>query len=258
MRCAALALLFLGCSAVHAADAPAPAAGKPATAQKDAAATEKVKLISDEEKWVFDPMPGRPDIFVDIEARMVAEKKLATMQDKSTNTPTAPTTHEPGAEQALEWSKRECIRIESLMVAAKWEEAMKACDVVIKGLSKYEDNDAVRKEIERVKGFRTQAEEAKIREEAQAKFDALDLRVEGILWSPEQSLAVISGEPRARGINERVKDCVIINIDTNRVDFLFHYNRRRFEFQRYVGEQAKDPKATAKTPAKTPVPVKVK
>jgi hypothetical protein len=136
------------------------------------------------------------------------------------------------------------------MVAAKWEEAMKRCDGVIRGLQKYEENEAVRKEIERVKGFRTQAEEAKIREEAQAKFDALDLRIEGILWSPEQSLAVISGEPRARGINERVKDCVIINIDTNRVDFLFHYNRRRFEFQRYVGEQSKDPKATAKGSAK--------
>ena len=81
--------------------------------------------------------------------------------------------------------------------------------------------------------------EAKTFEEAQAKFDALDLKIEGILWSPEGSLAVINGEPRARAVNERVKDCVIINIDTNRVDFLFHYNRRRFEFQRYVGEDAK-------------------
>ena len=88
-----------------------------------------------------------------------------------------------------------------------------------------------------MKRYRAQAEEAKIFEEAQEKFDALGLRVEGILWSPVGSLAVINGEPRARAINERVKDCVIINIDTNRVDFLFHYNRRRFEFQRYVGEE---------------------
>jgi len=29
---------------------------------------------------------------------------------------------------------------------------------------------------------------------------------------------------------------VIINIDTDRVDFRYHYKRQRFEFPRYVGE----------------------
>jgi len=123
-----------------------------------------------------------------------------------------------------------------VVLGRKWDDALKYCEIDLKKLQSHGDDPQIAAIVEKIKRYQTQAEEAKIYEEAQAKFDALGLRIEGILWSATGSLAVISGEPRARAINDRVKDCVIISIDTNRVDFLYHYNRRRFEFQRYVGE----------------------
>ena len=92
----------------------------------------------------------------------------------------------------------------------------------------------------RIATARDQADDALTRDEAQAQFDGLALKIEGILWAESGTrLAIITGEARALGVNERVKDCVIINIDTDRVDFRFHYKRKRFEFPRYVGEDSK-------------------
>ena len=86
--------------------------------------------------------------------------------------------------------------------------------------------------------YRHQAEEKKIYEEAREQFMALGLSVQGIIWSADQaSLAIIDGEASARAVNDRVKDCVIVNIDTNRVDFMFPYRRRKFHFQRYIDDE---------------------
>ena len=74
-----------------------------------------------------------------------------------------------------------------------------------------------------------------MRDEAQAAFDNLKIRILGILWSQDGArLVLIDGENRAMGVNDRIKDTVIVNIDQDRVDFRFHYNRRRFEFPCYV------------------------
>jgi hypothetical protein len=192
--------------------------------------------LTEEEKWVFEPSTGRTDPFYDRRLQMKLEAQRVEPDTEGTGI-TSPFFTDPT--KRLEYAKAMMQKVESAIVAKKWDEAIKTCETAIKQLSKDSGNDEAQAQIEKFKRYRTQAEEAKTYEEAQAKFDALDLRIEGILWSPEGSLAVINGEPRARGVNERVKDCVIINIDTNRVDFLFHYNRRRFEFQRYVGEDAK-------------------
>lgn len=195
-----------------------------------------VGAVPEEEKWVFEPAAGRSDGFNDIEERLtleVAGEATETAVAASTSGQPMPSSK---VDEAIEWGAKEADRIEALILVRKWDETIQACENAIKQLEKYQSNAPVADLIERFKRYKTQAEEAKIYEEAQAKFDALGLKIEGILWSPEGSLAVIGGEPRALKINDRAKDCVIINIDTNRVDFLFHYNRRRFEFQRYVGE----------------------
>lgn len=199
--------------------------------------------LAEEEKWTFDPPINRQDIFYDLEAMLMSQVGSELVQK------TGPTGKPVGDDIAglRQWAKDELARVESFIFERKWDDALKATEADIKKLQPRVGEDATIAQItEKLKRYRAQAEEAKIFEEAQAKFDALGLQVEGILWSPSGSLAVISGEPRARAINERVKDCVIINIDTNRVDFLFHYNRRRFEFQRYVGEDV-----TAKKPGQT-------
>jgi hypothetical protein len=238
-----LALLFA--SLVTGAESPA--AAKPVEAAGKAKAmksTGPFGQLADEEKWTFDPPVNRQDIFYDLEAMLESQLGIEIANQKSD-----PGLRGPGddLEALREWAKRELTRVEGFIFERKWDDALKATEVDIKKLQPRSGDDSTIAQItEKLKRYRAQAEDAKIYEEAQAKFDALGLRVEGILWSPAGSLAVISGEPRARAINERVKDCVIINIDTNRVDFLFHYNRRRFEFQRYVGEEA-----TSKKPGQT-------
>ncbi len=244
MRSATLLLLLCG-ALVSAEATPSPEAADKA---KDAAAQAR---IPEEEKWQFEPPVNRKDIFEDLEKRYELELKLAA--GKPTETAVGPTNvgkapSEKGAvDDAVAWGGKEIETIQNYILASKWDEAMSRCDAAVKTLSKFESHEAVRDLIERIKRFHGQAEEAKAYEEAQAKFDALGLKIEGILWSPEGSLAVIAGEPRARAINDRVKGCVIINIDTNRVDFLFVHekNRRRYEFQRYVGE---DGKSSARNP----------
>jgi hypothetical protein len=190
--------------------------------------------LAEEEKWTFDPQVTRQDVFYDLESILMQQVGSEVQLAKSDG----PTKGAGDAIEALrEWAKKELARVEGFVLARKWDDALKATETDIRTLQpRAGDDAAIGQIVEKLKRYRSQAEEAKIYEEAQAKFDALGLRVDGILWSPAGSLAVIRGEPRARAINERVKDCVIINVDTNRVDFLFHYNRRRFEFQRYVGE----------------------
>ncbi|MBA3937527.1 MAG: hypothetical protein H0X38_08695 [Planctomycetes bacterium] len=232
-RLPALFACALACACARpaqAGDAPAPA---PAKAEQTA-----LGQLADEERWTFDPHLGRIDTFYDLEAELVLRKldEAGTAAEARGGQVVRPAAGDDQAEQAMEWSRRELTRVEAFVFARKWDDAIKVSDEILKILARYSENPAVATIITKVKGYRSQAEEAKIYEEAQARFDALGLKVEGILWSSTGSLAVIGGEPRARAVNERVKDCVIINIDTNRVDFLFHYNRRRFEFQRYVGE----------------------
>jgi hypothetical protein len=251
-----LSLLLL-VSVLVAGEAPKPAVGatpavgttptQPEKADPNADPKAKKKAdpfsqLAEEEKWTFDPPINRQDIFYDLEAMLMSQLENPV---KGTTPGQKPTGDDIAG--LRQWAKDELARVESFIFERKWDDALKATEVDIKKLQPRVGEDATIAQItEKLKRYRAQAEEAKIFEEAQAKFDALGLRVEGILWSPAGSLAVISGEPRARAINERVKDCVIINIDTNRVDFLFHYNRRRFEFQRYVGEDV-----TAKKPGQT-------
>lgn len=223
--------------------------GKAASGKVDPQADPKAKKkdsdpfsqLAEEEKWTFVPS-DRADIFRDLEA--ILQGELDTKTVKNTTGAKPLTDDIPGLR---EWAKGELARVESFIFERKWDDAIKSTEAGLKRLQPRVGEDSTIAQItEKMKRYRAQAEEAKIFEEAQAKFDALGLQIEGILWSPAGSLAVISGEPRARAINERVKDCVIINIDTSRVDFLFHYNRRRFEFQRYVGEDV-----TAKKPGQT-------
>jgi len=240
-------LVLLIAVAMQAGDAPAQQP-KPALPEKADSKAKKKDIgpfsqLAEEEKWTFDPSLNRQDIFYDLEAILEGLTGADLVQK------TGPGPKGPGdeIEQLREWAKGELARVETFIFERKWDDALKTTEADIKKLQpRVGDDSTIAQITEKLKRYRAQAEEAKIFEEAQAKFDALGLKVEGILWSPAGSLAVISGEPRARAINERVKDCVIINIDTNRVDFLFHYNRRRFEFQRYVGEEA-----TAKKPGQT-------
>lgn len=225
-RLAACSLL----AAAGAAAADAPPAEQPAPAPAPA-------LFSEEEKWVFAPPAGRPDIFYDYEAQLRIEKQLNKEVQDATGTPAGTPV---ATEDPVEIARAAVSRIEGFMTQRKWEEAIKVAEQATKKLSAQSGNAEVTNYLQVIKGYLDQSQDALLRDEAQAAFDALALKVEGILWSENgPRLVLISGESRALAVNDRVKDCVIINIDTDRVDFRFHYKRKRFEFPRYVGEVPK-------------------
>lgn len=236
-------LVIISVTALAAVEVETPAATRPGKGKKVQSA--ELQQLALEDKWVFEPPAARVDPFYDREVVLRLEAAFRKQQQQELTEPGTPQA-DPNKDIIL-YATAEQVRIESMMAGKKFDEAMKAADVALKRLEKHADLPEVQSAITRITTYRDQADEAITRNEAQEQFDALNLRIEGILWSEGGSrLAIIAGEPRAIGINERVKDCVIINIDTDRVDFRFHYKRKRFEFPRYVGEDPKNLAAQTK------------
>ena len=216
----------------------------PEVQKKPVSTSAELRQLDQEDLWQFEPVIGRADPFYDREAVMMVELDIRQAQEKEAQTKTSSVN--PNTD-ILAYAAAEQAHIESLVVAKKYEEAIRVSDTALRRLEKNADLPEVQAALARIATYRDQADDALTRDEAQAQFDGLGLKIEGILWSESGSrLAIIDGEPRAIGVNERVKDCVIINIDTDRVDFRFHYKRKRFEFPRYVGEDSKTATAHAK------------
>jgi tetratricopeptide (TPR) repeat protein len=198
----------------------------------------ELRQLDQEEAWVFEPVIGRIDPFVDREATLKIEADIRLQQEQESKEQAGLKVN-PNAD-ILEYAVAEQAHIESLVIAKKYEEAIRIAEQALKRLEKRADLPEIQAAMTRIATARDQADDALTRDEAQAQFDGLALKIEGVLWSETGTrLAIIAGESRALGVNERIKDCVIINIDTDRVDFRFHYKRKRFEFPRYVGENTK-------------------
>ncbi|MCK6490172.1 MAG: hypothetical protein L6R48_17945 [Planctomycetes bacterium] len=253
MRPLALAALLLATPLLMAADkTPAEAPASTSAAIKKTAPKIQslaLTLIAEEEQWEFRPPVGRIDPFFDREAVLRIDRAIKQIQADSPGTPSGKPDTSRDVSDALAWATAELDRIESLVAQRHFEDALKSTEAAAKRLDRFANEAGVDKVIVRLKVFRDQALEALIRNEAQAAFDALALRIDGILWAENGTrLAIMRGEPRAVGVNDRVKDCTVINIDTDRVDFRFHYRSsrseqsRRFEFPRYVGEDSKSSK----------------
>jgi hypothetical protein len=203
--------------------------------KKPAYTSAELLQLDQEAQWQFEPLLGRIDPFYDREAVLRAEQELRDLKEKEAQQSTAAVN--PNAD-VLVYAAAEQVRIESLVAGKKYEEAIRTSDIALKRLEANADLPEVQAAMARITTFRDQADDALTRDEAQAQFDSLGLKIEGILWSETGTrLVILAGESKAVAVNERVKDCVIINID--RVDFRFHYKRKRFEFPRYVGENTK-------------------
>jgi hypothetical protein len=204
-------------------------------------------LINEEERWTFRPAIGRPDVFIDLEVLLTAQLRAKTKEATIKRIPVGGRGSEQpqGAndvEQLIAWGRTEEARIRQLVAARKYEEAMKASDNSLKPLEPFLSRPEIASVIVSIRTYRAQAEEAKIRDDAQAAFEALKISVLGVLWSQDgQRMTIINGENRALSVNDRVKDCVVINIDQDRVDFRFVFGRRRFEFPVYVDQSRSTP-----------------
>ena len=256
MRHLPLSLLLLtlagGLSAAEPASAtaarPAPAASAATAAARSATGGVEAAAIINEDDWVFEPMVGRVDIFHDIPERLRVQRLAADKQD----VPDVNASKGDPRKDMAAYAKEQADRIEKLVAARKFDDAVKTGDVAIKNLERYAGDADIEQWLKTIRAYRDQADEALTRDEAQAQFDALQLQITGILWAESgQRLVIIAGEPRALAVNDRVRDCVIITIDSDRVDFRFHWKRKRFEFPRYVGESPVATTAT-KSPAKQP------
>jgi hypothetical protein len=209
--------------------------------------TSALELVAEEERWLFRPTIGRPDVFIDLEAMLQAQLRAKIQASENRRLPGAGgTVNQPqqgnDVEQLITWGRSEEARVRQLVAARKYEEAMKAADSALKPLEPLLSRPDVAPIIVSIRTYRAQAEEAKIRDDAQLAFEALKIRVLGVLWSQdEQRMAIIDGENRALSVNDRVKDCVVINIDQDRVDFRFVFGRRRFEFPVYVDQSRSTP-----------------
>ena len=205
-----------------------------------------MELIAEEERWVFRPMIGRPDVFIDLEALLVAQKAAKTQAaEVQRSQATGKSGDQPAGsdiDQLVAWAKEEDARIRLLVASRKYEEAMKAADAALKPLEPHVARPDVAPVMVSIRTYRAQAEEAKIRDDAQAAFEALKIKILGVLWSQDgMRMAIVDGENRALSVNDRVRDCAVINIDQDRVDFRFVFGRRRFEFPVYVDQSRSTP-----------------
>lgn len=237
-----LALALASWSAAWSADAATAPRQKPQPASKNLV----LALVAEEESWEFHPPVGRSDPFFDRETVLKIDRALRSQAMVEIAGPSPASAAGSQRQEILAWATQELQRIEGLVVQRHYEDALKTADSALKRLERFAHEPEVDQVVSRLGIFREQALEALIRDEAQAAFEALGLRVDGILWTESGArLAILRGEPRALGVNDRVKDCTVINIDTDRVDFRFHFKSarveksRRFEFPRYVGEDAK-------------------
>jgi hypothetical protein len=235
LACILAVPLSAGEAAVPGPETPRPRGATPA---KRPSALE---LIAEEEKWTFRAPLNRPDVFIDLEAQLLAldQAKVKAGEIKRDKPVGMPGDQPQGSDidQLIGWAKGEEDRIRQMVAARQYEEAMKAADGALKPLEPHITRPDVAKIVVSIRTYRAQAEEAKVRDDAQAAFEALKIQILGVLWSQDGlRMAIVEGETRALSVNDRVKDCAVINIDQDRVDFRFVFGRRRFEFPVYVDQ----------------------
>lgn len=242
--CLASLVVVTQLAAGEAVPSAGPEASRPSRGPVPAKRPSALDLIVEEEKWVFRAPVSRPDILIDLEAQLTAQNqaKIKDGDVKQEKPGTASGSQPQGAdiEQLLHWARSEEDRIRQLVAARRYVEAMRAADAALKSLEPHITRSEVAKIIVSIRTYRAQAEEAKIRDDAQLAFEALKIRILGVLWSQDgMRMAIVDGENRALSVNDRVKDCAVINIDQDRVDFRFVFGRRRFEFPVYVDQSAR-------------------
>lgn len=194
------------------------------------------------------PLEERGDIFLSIIDRVAAEREIAALREAESNLPVVDgpeieVTTGPVDDQADAEAHAAAIleEIRAHYTARNWRLALDASKrrlVELERLSaRFNESTTLQRSVVMVRNYAQQAEEKVLYEEARTAFNALELRIVGIIWAEDQdSLAIIAGEPVARGVNDRVRGTVIQSIDRNQVSFLFAYNRRKYTFLRYIGE----------------------
>ena len=210
---------------------------------------DKVLDSSGQEELSFPSYDERRDVYYSVASVLRVERQLAELEKQGAEDgiiavgPTgAAVPVDPGdVKQSENYARQAVAEVESFVRSESWERAMTTAERHMNRLrgfiEAFPDNAKLSEADTMLRQYYVLAENKKLYEEARAQFEALGLRIEGIIWSAEgdqPSLAIISGEPVARGVNDRVRGTVVKNIDQNRVDFMYSYRQRRFHFQLYL------------------------
>lgn len=218
----------------------------------EAADEEPVPAQADAADYRFSSPPrDRRDIFHSVTEIIAVERRIDLMQQEAAARADIPLERESrpvlptGETDAQSLAERDVdelvLRIRELFNAEQWDNVLRLIDrrmeQVEHHVGAHPESRALEINLTRIRNFRLQAQERKDYEEARQQFLALGIVVEGIIWDADgESMVIIKGEPRALGLNQRLRGCVITGIDTNRVDFRYSYRRRQYHFQRYIGE----------------------
>ena len=224
------------------ADAEQPAA------EQGEGVTEDGDITVEDHGYIFNPPDEsiRRDVFYSLVSEIAAKKKLEELKavtrtegDRQEDSKGVKPITSESLEEVERVAGEAVSLIKSHFRSEDWERAIDVCNTYIAQLSRYQesypDSRVLAQSLKWIRASLVTAEEKRIYEQAREHFEKLDLKIEGIIWSTDSpSLAIISGADGALGVNERIKDCVIKNIDTNRVDFMFPFMQRRFHFQLYL------------------------
>ena len=216
------------------------------------AADDPVSETETEAAYRFSSPPrDRRDIFHSVTEIIAVERRIDLLQQEAAARADIPLDREArpvvptGETDAQSLAERDVdelvLRIRELFNAEQWDNVLRLIDRRVEQVehhvAAHPDSRVLEINLTRIRNFRVQAQERKDYEEARQQFLALDIVVEGIIWDADgESMVIIKGEPRALGLNQRLRGCVITGIDTNRVDFRYSYRRRQYHFQRYIGE----------------------
>ncbi len=225
-----------------------------AHAAEEAVPKDEAPVVDGVEAFVFERKDQRRDPLYSVVEVLKAEQAIKEYEaDKAnggdtdvpdeqgpSNLPVAAEDAHP-TEAALVKARYYADRAEFELLNGKWAIAISESEAGLKILKTAEIAPQFKEQINTLNlllnGFRTTAKDAQLNEAAEAKFNALKLEVQGIMWSADKrSLAIISGE--AYFVQDKIGDendaVTIVNIDPNRVDFMINHQRKRFEFKRYI------------------------
>lgn len=210
------------------------------------------EMLDNKEAFVFKPRERRDPLYSVLEeVKVKHEIDEAIRQEKAEQEGEAGNTEkEPDIKyvpdddpilDALNKARHFADRSQVELLNGNWDLAIAEAESGLKELKTLPASEkhanAIQVETVRLNGFRQTARDAALNQEAEDKFNALKLQVQGIMWSADQrSLAIISGE--AYYVQDKIGDgknaVTIVNIDPNRVDFMINHVQRNFEFKRYI------------------------
>lgn len=219
------------------------------TAAEDASVAEAGDAVLDADgdtpRLSYPSYDQRRDVFLSMVEVRRAERELEDIRnegDDLVDVPDAATTA-PQADadpsDAVAWAEEAVEEVDAHLRNESWEQAMEVAQRHLERVRSFRQRFPDDPDLSRAENLLGQhyavARDRKLYEEARAQFQALGLRIEGIIWSADEpSLAIISGEPRARAVDDRVRGTVITAIGQNRVDFLYTHRKRRYDFQLYL------------------------